>query len=972
VSLSLLALGIRGKMLLVDRLPLGDSLPNPPLYVLTEFSRISEEINSMVLNGSQTDVSEGSERLWSFAGREFDESRLELRVNGKPVELELKPLEILIQLLLHAGEIVTKDELLDAVWPRLTVVEGSLSTAIYKLRKALGDEESTIVLTVPRVGYRLGAPVHSKTICAPPPTAELDFKESDAVPGREHWRLMRALDVSAGSEVWLARHPKTCELRVFKFASSAVRLKGLKREVTVSRFLRESLGERPDLVHVLEWNFDTYPFFLESEYGGLNFAEWAESQGGLARIPLGIRLDLLADVARAVASAHAAGVLHKDLKPANILVTPAANGGWLIKVADFGSASLVEPSRLKALGITNLGITQTGDPRTASLTGTLMYLAPEVLSGQSPAASADVYALGVMLYQLAIGDFRKPISPGWEAGIQDPLIREDIADAACGDPARRLARAAELAERLLALDRRHAESDHLEQAQRREQIAERKRAEARTRRPWIVVAAVALFVALAVSLRFYRGSSPPNPATKTVAVLPFQNIGSDHRLDLLGLALPDEVATTLSYTRGLSIRPFAATSKYTKPNLDIQRAGHEMKVDEIVMGHFLQEGDQLQLTLEAIDVSSDRLLWRDTLNVPAGGMISMREQLVARTQGALAAALGASAFTTDIGTRPTNEEAYDLYLRGASMPMDARLNRQAIAILEKSVGLDPNFAPAWLILSRRYDLEGRYGSGGNAMVERYEAAAARALALDPNYIAAGANFTVTHIERGELAKAFQEAADLVRRRPDSADAHHSLGAVLRYAGLLQESANQCETTFLLDPHTRTSGLRSCAIVFFQQGDYQRAMDYIHLDAGSDFASAMSISILLRQGREQEALQIGPPHIPQWPSYDMLLACAQRRPSAEIAALAETVQPSDDPEANYLSAANLAYCGQTDAALQLLKRAIQGNYCSYPAIDSDSFFASVRAKPEFAEIRSAAIACQKGFLTERQRMQRPHQ
>ena len=112
VSLSLLALGIRGKMLLVDRLPLGYSLPNPPLYVLTEFSRISEEANSMVLNGSQTDVSEVSERLWSFAGREFDESRLELRVNGKPVELELKPLEILVQLLLHAGEIVTKAELL--------------------------------------------------------------------------------------------------------------------------------------------------------------------------------------------------------------------------------------------------------------------------------------------------------------------------------------------------------------------------------------------------------------------------------------------------------------------------------------------------------------------------------------------------------------------------------------------------------------------------------------------------------------------------------------------------------------------------------------------------------------------------------------------------------------------------------------------------------------------------------------------
>jgi len=219
----------------------------------------------------------------------------------------LKPLEILVQLLLHAGEVVTKDELLDAVWPGLTVVEGSLSTAIYKLRKALGDEESAIVVTVPRVGYRLEASMQSKAIRASPLPAELGFKEGDAVPGREHWRLMRALDVSAGSEVWLARHPKTGELRVFKFASSAVRLKGLKREVTVSRFLRESLGERPELVRVLEWNFDTHPFFLESEYGGPNFAERAESQGSLARIPLRVRLDLLADVARAVASAHAAG-----------------------------------------------------------------------------------------------------------------------------------------------------------------------------------------------------------------------------------------------------------------------------------------------------------------------------------------------------------------------------------------------------------------------------------------------------------------------------------------------------------------------------------------------------------------------------------------------------------------------------------------------------------------------------------------
>jgi len=927
----------------------------------------------MALNGSQTDVSEGSGRLWSFAGREFDESRLELRVNGKPVELELKPLEILVELLQHAGEVVTKDELLDAVWPGLTVVEGSLSTAIYKLRKALWDEESTIVVTVPRVGYRLEASVQSKVIRASPPTAELSFQADNVVPGREHWRLMRALDVSASSEVWLARHPKTRELRVFKFASSALRLKGLKREATVSRFLRDSLCERPEFVRVLEWNFDTHPYFLESEYGGPNFAEWAESQGGLARIPLRIRLGLLADVAKAVASAHDVGVLHRDLKPTNILVTPAASGGggWQIKVADFGSASLVEPSRLKALGITNLGLTQTGDPHTASLMGTLMYLAPEVLSGQPPAASADVYALGVMLYQIVIGDFRKPCSPGWEAGIEDPLIREDIAAAACGDSARRLASAAELAERLLALDRRHAERSQFEQKRKREQIAERRRVESRIRRPWIIVACVVLSISLALSLSFYRWLSSRNPRRMTVAVLPFQNAGSDHSLDFLRLALPDEIATTLSYKGSLSIRPFATTSKYAEPNLDLQKAGREMGVSNIVTGHFLKGGDQLQVTLEALDVESNRLLWRDTLDVPVENMIAMQQQITAAAREGLAPVFGSSSFTVDTAARPQNEEAYDLYLHSIAVPSDPVPNKRGIAVLERAVGLDPNYAPAWRALALRYYYEARYAAGGEALIKRCDAAAERARALDPNFILAGTLLAETRVERGELAKAYQEAEDLVRRRPDSADAHFALSYVLRYAGLLEEAANQCEMARLLDPHNL--GWRSCSAVFELRGDYKRAFNYIYLgDPRSEWSRTHLIELLLHQGKEREAMEVGPTHIAQWESFNMLRACAARKPLPEIVELASAVHPQDDPEVDYFFASHLAYCGQTSAALSLLKRAIQGNYCSYPAVDSDPFFASVRTKPEFADIRSAAIACQKDFLAERQRMQQPHQ
>src|SRR5581483_3291557 len=129
---------------------------------------------------------------------------------------------------------------------------------------------------------------------------ELGLKPGDPVPGRDQWRLTHSLEYSGSSEVWLAQNPKTHETRVFKFATDGIQLKGLKREVTLARFLRESLGERPDFVRVLEWNFDLPPFFLESEFGGANLAEWAEHQGGLASIPQALRLRLLIEITRAV------------------------------------------------------------------------------------------------------------------------------------------------------------------------------------------------------------------------------------------------------------------------------------------------------------------------------------------------------------------------------------------------------------------------------------------------------------------------------------------------------------------------------------------------------------------------------------------------------------------------------------------------------------------------------------------------
>jgi len=512
----------------------------------------------MNFRDSVQEVANSSGRLWRFADYEFDELGRELRVKGRTVELESKPLDILLQLLLHAGEVVTKEELLELVWPDVTVVDGSLATAVSKLRKAMGDEDHPAIVTVPRVGYRLAVPVYCKTVAAPA-GPELGFKAGDTVPGREQWRLTRPMEISGSSEVWLAENPKTHEQRVFKFAADGARLKGLKREITISRFLRESLGDHPEFVRILEWNFEASPFFLESEYAGPNLAEWAEAQGGLGKISHQTRLQLLIDVAQAVASAHGIGVLHKDLKPANILVVPGSNGSWQIKVADFGSASLFDPSRLHALGITNLGFTQTASLEAEALTGTLMYLAPEVLAGQSPSAGADVYALGVMLYQLMIGDFRKPLAPGWEAEINDPLLRDDIAQAACGDPAKRLNSAADLVERLLTLEQRRIKRDELEAAKLRAQVAERTLAETRARRPWVVLAVLALAAGLAVSFGLYRRAAHERDnANRQTAIA--SSINRFLSEDLLGRSNP--------FVSGKAVESLMDAIKQASPNID--------------------------------------------------------------------------------------------------------------------------------------------------------------------------------------------------------------------------------------------------------------------------------------------------------------------------------------------------------------------------------------------------------------------
>jgi hypothetical protein len=158
-------------------------------------------------------------------------------------------------------------------------------------------------------------------------------------------------------------------------------------------------------------------------------------------------------VRRGRAAVHSVGVVHKDLKPSNVLVRSLADNEIEILLGDFGSGGVLDGNRLEELGITRLGFTKTVASIDCS-SATPLYLAPEILAGQRFTVKSDIYALGIILYQFLAGDFHKVMSPGWERGIEDGLLRQDIALMAEGNPAERMEDADGLARRLRALDER--------------------------------------------------------------------------------------------------------------------------------------------------------------------------------------------------------------------------------------------------------------------------------------------------------------------------------------------------------------------------------------------------------------------------------------------------------------------------------------------------------------------------------------
>src|SRR5262245_57468836 len=536
-------------------------------------------------------------------------------------------------------------------------------------------------------------------------------------------------------------------------------------------------------------------------YFSMKFIDGGQLDEVARRKPISLRnaAELIAKLARAVHCAHEHGILHRDIKPGNILID--TNGEP--HLTDFGLARLVEEEST---------LTSTMD-----VLGTPSYMAPEQAAGNNAAVSkaTDVYGLGAVFYQLlteqppfAGGTTYETIKLVLDAEPRpprhlNPKIDRDLSTICLKcvekDPKRRYPSALALAE-------------DLEHWLKHEPIRARHTGALARGRKWVrrnpsiaVMAAMLLALAVPLGMIVWKNEFVPSPAATGIAVLPFESRSEDKANAYLADGIQDEILTRLSKIAHLKVISRTSTQHYKSAPENLPEIGRQLGVAHILEGSVQKIGDAVRVNVQLIKAANDSHLWADTFDRKLTDIFSVESEVARAIAEQLQVKLTGREEQV-IAAKPTdNPTAYDGYLRGRAFaggsPFDKSNVERTIQSYQEAVKLDPSFALAWAYLSCAQSWSYWRGQDpGPAQLAAVKDAADRALALDPNlpetHLAFGYyRFYGQHDYTGALAE-FQQAE---RGLPNNVDIIFAIAQIQRRLGHWEESIGAYRRAIELDP-----------------------------------------------------------------------------------------------------------------------------------------------------------------------------
>jgi serine/threonine-protein kinase len=756
-------------------------------------------------------------------------------------------------------------------------------------------------------------------------------------------------------------------------------------EVNLKRFEREaqlaSSLDHPNICTIYGLHEIDGMHFIAMQYiRGQNVREVVNGQP----LALNSALSIAYQVADALTVAHAEGIIHRDIKAGNVMVTDAG----LVKVLDFGLAKLLEderPGKRKSQG-EQIHLTELGVPY-----GTATYAAPEQATGQKVDHRADIFSTGVLLYEMLAGiwpfqgktsievryavlhDTPQPLA---EVRKDNPPSRlQEIVDRALAKrPEKRYQRMSELRDDLRGVMREVAAQTggeisvglpgELVPLSRPTHEGTQRRLGKSFRRWWRSLrGAETQPTSMPPSTRATGatgtgGSTPPSAGSQTtseihdtphaskfeeqksIAILPFRNLSNDPDVSFYEFSLADAVITELGRLRSLVVRPSSLIVKYQGKQVDPREVGHDLKVSAVMEASFLRSGGQLRVNAQLVDVMTGDILWSDRIDASTEDIIALQDLISQRIAKGLKVEPTASAEAEGSTPATRNAAAYEEYLRGRDFfgrflfrSLDSQDCDRAIQHFQNAIQLDHHFALAHSGLGACFANRVLKGLGGTEDYELAENAFQRALELDPDVIEARILMVFIYLSRGEKRKAREEVVRLARKAPNEAAVYFVKGALHRLDGEYDRALRAFDRLSRLDPAARVVTSYNRARVMMYQHRYDDAL--LELDQGAKIQPNHPLIktfrgvVLGRRGDVDEAAKILRDVLEEHPTMDGIrpiyaqLLIKQGKLDDARAELNDRVRDAAtaDHDIAYWLATAYAMLGEDDEAFVWLERAI---------------------------------------------------